>query len=199
MTWAVIPLLAIVYGLANHARGRGTLIGGRVACAAYGGISFALAALLVGFDPERAAIAAVSNTLGFYNWLVWGWGLYFAAFTGQWKEGEKEIGWIDHFCLWVFPFVTADRHWTNYARGTLGMALRGLYLIPLFLLIDPAGEHIISSYWWLALFGPLQGAIYAANRIAGAWIKEGTAWPELITGSMIGALSGTALWMIVNQ
>lgn len=199
MTWAAIPLLAIILGLANHARGRGTLIGGRWACAAIGGICIALVAILLGFPLERAVVVGVANTLGFYNWLVWGWGLYFAAFTGTWAQGETEVPWIDKFCLWFFPFVTADRHWTNYARGTLGMALRGVYLLPMFALVDPAGESIISPYWWLGLFGPLQGAIYAANRIAGVWKTEGTAWPELITGMLVGALSGTALWMIVNQ
>lgn len=191
MVLAAIPLLAILLGLANHARGRGTLIGGRWMCAACGGIGIGLVAALIGFEPLRAAGIAVSNTFGLYNWLMWGWGLYFAAFTGQWSH-EKEIGWIDYICLRLVPFVTSDKHWTNYVRGWLGMTLRGLYLIPMFMLFDPLGGKVIDPVWWIGIVGLLQGSVYSVNRL-GNLARLGTAWPELLMGALIGAASGCAL------
>jgi hypothetical protein len=195
--WAVPAILALIIGLANHARGRGTLLGGRVACAAYGGIGIGLCAFLIGFEPLRAIATSLSTSLGLYNWLCWGWGLYFAAFHGVWKLDEEDISWIDNICLWLVPFVQEERHWTNYARGMLGMALRGLYLLPMFFLIDPLHGLTSLHVWWLGLFGPVQGLIYAVNRIGGIWKREGTALPELLMGMTIGALAGTALVLIV--
>jgi hypothetical protein len=150
----------------------------------------------MGFDPLRAAVMGVANIFGFYNWLCWGWGLYFAAFTGQWKKDEEEISWIDDICLWLVPFQTAEKHASNYLRGWIGMTLRGVYLMPMFLLFDPLGEHAISPVWWLGFVGLMQGLIYSANRIGKVWQREGTAWPELLCGMLVGAASGTALLLL---
>lgn len=199
MMWPAIPLLALLLGLANHDRGRGTLPGGRIACAVIGGGGIGLTAALMGFPLQHAAAIAGATTLGFYNWLVWGWGLYFAAFTGTWKKDEEEIGWIDSVCMHFVPFVTESRHSSNYLRGWLGMTLRGLYLIPMFLLFDPLHGFTPNAVWLLGLLGPLQGVIYAANRIANIWQKEGTAYPELVMGALIGALSGAALVILAGE
>ena len=197
MIWPAIPLLAIVFGLANHARGRGTLIGGRWACAAYGGVSIGLVAVLLGFDVWRSLAISAATTLGFYNWLVWGWGLYFAAFTGKWPYGLKEIPWIDSVCFWLIPWRTGFAHWTNYVRGWIGMTLRGLYLIPMFILFDPLGG--ITPIWFFGIIGVLQGFIYSAARIGGVWRDTGTALPELLIGLLIGATAGGALIFLTTM
>lgn len=196
--WAAIPLLAIVFGLANHDRGRGTLPGGRIACALYGGISTGLVGALLGLPLAHAAGIAVAVSLGFFNWLVWGWGLYFSAFHGLWNKDEKEIGWIDYICLKLVPFVTSAKHKTNYIRGWIGMTLRGLYLIPMFIVFDPFALFTPNAVWLLGIFGLLQGTVYAANRLSETMYSEGTAYPELIMGLLIGALSGTALLLIAS-
>lgn len=198
MTWAIIPLLALLLGLANHDRGRGVLMGGRWMCAIIGGLGIGFGALLLGFEPLRALATAFSTTLGFYNWLVWGWGLYFAAFTWQWHSDETEVSWIDHVVLFLVPWKTDSVHWTNGLRGALGMALRGLYLIPMFLLIDPIHLFTLNHVWWLGLLGPIQGVLYAANHLK-IFEGNGTAYPELAMGMFIGALSGMALYLLQLQ
>lgn len=198
MAWAALPLLALLFGLANHSRGRGMLPGGRVACAVACGIATGCVASLVGFPLRHAATVAVVITLGTYNWLLWGWGLYFAAFTWRWTEGEKEVGWIDTVCLKLVPFRTADVHWTNGLRGVIGMALRGIYLIPMFLLLIPFCPIMWKSIWWLGLLGSVQGVIYAANRISNLYARAGTAYPELVVGMFVGTLSGFAVALLAS-
>jgi len=190
----VFTIMATAFCIANYLRGRGedapVKIGGRWGCVAIMGIATALCSWLMSYSSKDIAINGLNGVFGMYFFLVWGWGLYFASFTWQWRVGEEEIPWIDWVALKLVPFVTADVHWTNGLRGTIAFSIRALYLVLLFAIFSFSAW---KYSWSLLVFALLTGVIYASNRLGGMWKKYGTAVPEAITGLLLGVLAATAL------
>lgn len=136
----------------NRIRGGGVvqLSGGRTAACAGMGAAAGLLTL-------RLDVAFITAG-GLYLWAVLGWGLYFAAVTGQWRRGEVEIRIIDHLGLWLVPFVTETQHKSNYRRGIICFGTRALALsLPMFALLTWRGYDYALLCW--PLFG-LQGVVY---------------------------------------
>ena len=130
--------------------------------------------------PVGAAVA-----FGWYLWAVLGWGLYFAATNGEWREGEVEIKWIDKIGLRLFPFVTSARDASNFKRGAFCFGLRGLVMsLPMFLALAYLLGGVTLLLW--PLFA-LQGVVYF---LAGFWQrgKDPIATCEWAWGAVMGLI-----------
>lgn len=130
-------------------------------------------------------INGVAVALGYYLWALPGWGLYFAAATGQWNKDEVEVRFIDRIGLWLVPFITSQKNWSNYRRGVICMGLRGgIFSLPLF-----AALAFLVTPWALAVWSLffLQGVnYYVAGRILPNVNPIGLA--EWMWGACIGAM-----------
>lgn len=142
------------------------------------------------------AAAGVICAVLFGGWLVAvspGWGLYFAAWTGQWKQGETEIQWIDRIGFVMAPWVSEIDERSNRRRGRICFALRGAYYLPMFIGVAATNWYFIGWSWWLILSVACfwtDGVVYGIR-----WVEQGdnTRWCELIGGGVRGALVGAAL------
>ena len=106
-----------------------------------------------------AGVIAVIVFLGIWIWAIPGWGRYFASLHGRDTRKEEEIRFIDRIGIAVFP---DGDYWSNRKRGTLEMALRGLFLCPLFVVLS-----VMAWKWsFLLTFGSLlQGPVYFSTGI----------------------------------
>lgn len=179
--------LALIPACSFFNRIRGGLFpnftGGRI----FAAIAIGIACGLVAWNP----IIAGAVGLGYYLWALPGWGLYFAAATGQWRKDEVEVAFIDWIGLKLVPFITASTNWSNYRRGIICMGLRGgIFSFPLFLalgyLVSPA-----ALYVWPAFF--LQGVNY---YIAGKLVPIGNpiGLAEWLWGACIGVMLAVVFW-----
>lgn len=186
-------ILAIVFATINYIRGRGYIPAYEhvVASVAWGAAA-AIAAALHDYSIPYTVAVFLAVTIGMLIWMIgvikgWGgWGLYFAAWTWTWNPDDHEVSPIDWIGFKLVPFRTAAEHWTNGLRGTICMSLRGLYITPLFFMLDllPLGFFI----------GLAQGPVYAVMR----WLapaNKGTAYAEPTIAALIGLTVGYRLTM----
>lgn len=138
-------------------------------------------------------LIAVAVAAGYYAWAVLGWGLYFAAATGQWRKDEVEVAFIDRIGLWLVPFITPTTNWSNYRRGVICMGLRGgIFALPLFAVLYSLGYHAAA---FAAPVFFLQGVNYfIAGRIISTGNPIGLA--EWMWGAVIGATLAVTLNLI---
>lgn len=181
MTWA-----ALLFGLLNRARGTGHKA---LAFTGMGALAYA-ATLLTGHSIPEGLIAALAMGGWLAAGMASGWGRYFVAYTGWTKPlREREIGWIDATCDFLFGTDYATWHPRRVrAYGAVAFTLRAAYLYPPFLLlsvIDPAYPLI-----GLGVFSI--GAVYWLNQFAN-WPKYGTLVPEVAYGTVLGILFLTPL------
>jgi len=130
--------------------------------------------------------------LGIWLWSVLGWGKYYSAFTGEYNYKEKEFILADK----VTDYLYLKRIWSDYSVGMIGMAIRGLLILPLFVALSLiVGNSLVVLYG--VLCGFLQGLCYAAPRPFYGRIKRiidngGKTWnfaislAELLMGLNIG-------------
>lgn len=121
------------------------------------------------------ALFIIAGSLPFFDWwttlyvafgvLIWkyaggGHGKYFSAFLGNYNPYEKEVGWIDRFVNKVIDPRKNTAKW-NYARGTLGMSLTGVIVVPLVFMTG--GFTLQAALIGLGL-GLAKGIIYGVQR-----------------------------------
>lgn len=202
-------LLGITWGFINYIRGRGmipyashivaaflwadtAIIFAMLACMFSGHYGLILAWLMLGIF-----IGVLLWEIGTWLWFKGGWGLYFAAYHGQWNEGEVEVPWIDWIGFKLVPWVGAYDIPSNRRRGTICMALRGTYILALFAILAFL-LHDASIAWW-GLLGLLQGPAYGVMRwlpLVGRSLSEGTKWAE----PLIMFIYGTAVgWVLLTH
>ena len=146
-------------------------IANKTACAIYVGIL----SIFIFNDPIAGAIVA----LGFRSWSSMGWGKYFSAFNGRYQVKEKEFFLSD----WVSDAIYEDTN-NGYLAGTIGMALRGLLIAPLFLALS----LYFSTPLLLAIgtaCGLLQGFAYGIMRHVPE--TKAVTYAELLYGAIIAA------------
>jgi hypothetical protein len=163
MTMLTGAILVVAYALLNRARGNGlfemtasTLASRAVALSLMAGTSAYACSCT---DSESVAIYAIVIS-GMIFWCVWGWGKYCSAYHGRDNSKEQEIWWIDRlgYLFWPPSISTA----TNRVRGTFCMALRGMYLYPMFIAFSA-----MQGSTWPLLVGMgclLQGPVYGLMR-----------------------------------
>ena len=88
------------------------------------------------------------------------------------------------------PCFPDGDYWSNRKRGTLEMALRGLYLTPLFVVLS------VMAWKWsfvIALGSLLQGPVYVSTGI----VPESWRVPlaEVLWGGVMGAMVWLSLMM----
>lgn len=130
-------------------------------------------------DSSLQVLAAVAA--GMFLWSLPGWGKYFSAFHGRDDLAEKEVGWIDRLGYAVYPpSVSMAR---NRRRGTLCMALRGLYLYPMFVALAVVVDPLAAL---IGLGSLLQGFAYGIMRnVPERYAVTGA---ELTFGAIMGAM-----------
>ena len=149
------------------------------------------AALALGYSFENIFRLMITLAAGTAFWLVWGWGLYFSAFHGIWKQDEKEIGWIDWLGKKLVPWQAMTDYRRNRRRGTICMALRGLYIAPMFAVLAWQMGH--PAWGWLGLIGLAQGAAYGVMRHLSD-VSQGAKWAEPLIMFIFGVSTGFLLW-----
>jgi len=161
MMWIIYIALM---GAINTWRGRGYVPNSRYyAMALWGLLTGAVVHYLGIFDWQSSALVTLIVVAGSYVWLEQPWGQGFAAYTGVWEPRPNTVHWIENICLKLYPYPGAGLPDPKaYARGTLFMALRGLYIIPLFLgLAVFLGSPFVAL---LGLVGLMQGPSYGIMR-----------------------------------
>ena len=147
-----------------------------------GGVVFWL-----GYAPAVASVIGVIVFLGLWIWSAPGWGRYFSSLHGRDTRYEKEIEPIDRIGIAAFP---DGDYWSNRKRGTLEMALRGLFLFPCFLVLS------VAAWKWsflIALGGLLQGpAYFSSGMLPEQWRVP---FSEALWGGVIGLMVWLSLWM----
>jgi hypothetical protein len=213
MLWPSFIFLSIALGLIwagiGYVRDRGMIprAGHVVAAIAWALTGYGYSAL-VGYDLTHTILITCSIFLGMLVWqigllpkplsqmvgLTGGWGLYFSAYHGIWQEHEVECRAIDWVGKKVYPFTTSFDLGRNRARGTLCMALRGLYIAGLFFLLAYAIDDIDVA--WVSLVGILQGFAFGIMRNLPRWgryIGEGTMWAAPLIAFIYGTTTGLVL------
>lgn len=203
MAWAII--CAALFSYFNYIRGRGFIkydptpgvegdekgstLNRILACLGFTFASGFAAAMLGYSQSETIWVMGGSAPLWFFS-IVFGWGLYFAAFHGRWMPGSKKhTQWITKIGLWLIPFTRVNDLPRNRARGMLCMALRGLaYSLPVFAWIACTATPWALVVWPCML---LQGLIYWLNKYDNE--RHGTAYPEIASGALWGFLIGICL------
>lgn len=166
--------LALAFAALNCFRGRGIVPGDRwIACLGMG-----LAAGLYAWSWQIGLAVAV----GTFIWALPKWGAYFSAITGRISDA-KGIGWVDAIVDAVFPLPRRSPGWATWqirARGMLGMTLRSLYTLPLFVALAAltGNPHALLGsvvcllqgpcYWLVGCFGERKWSVAAAEILFGA-------------------------------
>jgi hypothetical protein len=184
---AVIMVLALAalnrlrgwdWGKPYTSKGVTSALSGAVA----GGIAFWL-----GYAPVVSGLIGLIVFLGLWIWSIPGWGRYFSSFGGHDTRREQEITWIDRIGVAVF---SDGDYWSNRKRGTLEMALRGLFLCPLFVVLS------VMAWKWsflLTLGSLLQGPVYFfAGVMPEKWRVP---CAEALCGAVMGFMVWLSLWM----
>ncbi len=170
--------VALAFAVINALRGKGWLgINGHIAAPILWAITAGLGDAALRDKLAEALVVGGVTGVGMFFWCVWGWGLYFASFSWRWNSGETEIRWIDWVSLHLIPMRTDEMDVTNGIRGTIAMALRGLYITPFFFMLGHVGLGIAV--------GLLQGIVYASAR----WVSptKPTEYAEPLYGLVIGS------------
>lgn len=180
----LILIVAALFAVINYVRGRGYLPFAEHIVAPFLWAFVATnAAHFLGYTPAYEAAIFTVVFGGLIVWMigVWkgwgGWGLYFASWTWIWNANDHEVPPIDWIGLKLVPFKTMAPHWTNGLRGTICMALRGLYITPLFFMLDLLP--------WGIIIGLSQGLVYGSMR----WLAPtaGTKYAEPTFAFIFGA------------
>lgn len=169
--------------IANYLRGRGIVA--KPYTSIFMGLSVGASVWTLGFPLLHTAIVTLIVAAGVFFWSLKGWGKYFSAIHGRDYESEKEIGWIDWIGYELIPALPEgeSRH-RNRIRGTIQMALRGLFLYPAF--IGLGLYHSPAAFGW-GLLSALQGPIYfLAGRIHGE--EKAVKMAEIYYGAVQGLL-----------
>lgn len=157
MGYLFILAFAAVWSAISYFRDLGRLpFNQHVTASILWGLTAGAAACLLPYSWSFVIAIALVTGLGMFAWVVSGWGLYFGSFDWTWHFLETEIKWIDAIGYWTVPFVTNDTHWTNGLRGVICMSLRGLYILPLFFMLQ-------MLPWGIAI-GLSQGIAYGSMR-----------------------------------
>lgn len=173
----------------NGFRGRGLVPGGRILACLGVGVAFGLLAWGDDTSFGRSALLGGVTALGVYFWAVWPWGTGFMAVTGRdartGTTSPRLTRLTEALCgTPPAPTPVQARHF-----GLVFMALRGLYLYPLF-----AALACLVTPWALpaGLGGALQGACY---RLVGCFPESprSVACAELLFGAVIGLLLALTL------
>lgn len=182
----MIPAIitSALFGIINYVRGRGMIpYAGHVVASLAWGLVVAAISPLYGFPLHYSIAIGITTFIGMLIWMVgvvpgWGgWGLYFASWTWVWNPNEKEVKPIDWIGKKLVPFKTMAPHWTNGLRGTICMGLRGLYITPLFFMLEalPLGIAV----------GLMQGIVYGSMH----WLApagKGTEYAEPVYAAIVG-------------
>jgi len=138
------------------------------------GIASAIYGGLATYGLTQDYIAGIIVTAGLWIWDMLGWGKYFAAFNGRYNRKEKEFKPADIF---------ADKISNGYLAGIVGMSIRGLMILPLFMgLAYYFSNPLIVGIG--VVVGLLQGPVYGLMRILPE--KYATTGAEPLMGALIG-------------
>jgi hypothetical protein len=182
-------VMILVFGVLNRLRGWewGKPYTSKGMTSAVSGAVAGGCAFWLGYGPVVSGLIAMVVFLGVWIWSIRGWGRFFSSFGGHDTRHEQESAWIDRMGIAVFP---EGDYWSNRKRGTLEMALRGLYLVPLFLVLS------VCAWKWsvlLGLGGLLQGPVYFATGIVPETWRVPLA--EAAWGGVMGFMVWLSLWM----
>jgi hypothetical protein len=160
-------IYAILMGAINTWRGRGYVASGRViAMVLWTLLSIWAAGAVGGYSWPHNLYLGLLIGAGIIYWLEHPWGQGFAAYTGVWEPRPNTVHWIENICLKVFPYPGQGKPDPKaYVRGTLFMALRGLYIAPLFVALAIVLQCPLIAL--AGLVGLMQGVAYGAMR----WVK----------------------------
>ena len=183
-------LLALSFACLNVFRGRAkdfhVPTGGRI-------IACTLMGIVAAFASANVVIG-LAVALGTFLWALNGWGKYFAAIHGRPSPANKvEVRWIDWTVDHLLPRKPRNPGWhVHYykARGTLGMALRGLHLYPLFIALAWLQSDTLPLF--VGLFAVLQGPCYYLAGLPKEH-KWSVAMAEAYFGVVIGMMIVTCI------
>lgn len=171
MTWLALITLLPAFNLLG---GRGLIPLGRIVFRAV------LMPLVVAWHFSFELDVLFSAFVGFLIWTVPGWGKYFAAWHGRYNPMEREQRWIDWVGEAVYPY-NGDKE-RNHIRGALCMGLRGLYLMPFFVMMTP--YSLYAPIIGMGMF--LQGLAYYVCRYVPE--RHAASVAEVLTGLLIAVL-----------
>jgi hypothetical protein len=177
MIQALVMILA--FAALNRLRGSDVPFTSKGITSAVSGLTAGACAFWLGYGPVVAGLIGVVVFLGIFIWSIPGWGRFFSSFHGRDTRKEEEIRFIDRIGIAVFPH---GDYWSNRKRGTLEMALRGLFLCPLFL--------VLGVVTWAGL---LQGPVYFSSGILPEPWR--VAFSEALWGGAMGLMVWLSLWM----
>ena len=178
-------LLALAFAALNRLRGWewGKPYTSKGMTSAVSGAVAGGCAFWMGYGSVVAGVIAMIVFLGLWIWAIPGHGRYFASFHGRDTRKEEEIRFIDRLGIAVFPH---GDYWSNRKRGTLEMALRGLFLFPCFLVLS------VAAWKWsfvIALGGLLQGPVYFSSGV----LPE--TWRVPLAEFAWGGVMGATVWL----
>lgn len=176
--------LGLFFAGINYIRGRGLIPkAGHVIASLLWAVVTLCVSTIIGYPGSYAISIGAVTFIGMLIWQIglwkgWGgWGLYFASWTWVWNPNQAEVPPIDWIGLKLVPFKTMAPHWTNGLRGTICMGLRGLYILPLF--------YLLQMFTIGVFIGLAQGLVYGSMR----WLApegKGTEYAEPVYGFLIG-------------
>lgn len=199
------PLLALIIipacALLNNLGGQSTLIPKpRLTCRIIGqGLMLGVGAMIYHYPWQEVIYYAAMAIVGVAAWAVWHWGSGFMAVNDSDRRDRRDYNnyaWIAHICDEAVGVRRGSllswrqlRYW-----GACYMAIRGLFILPLFLLLgvslmSPAGVAF-------GLLGGLQGTMYYYSRsVSAAEYKQGALigfmfWLTLFAQFLAGSYGG---------
>lgn len=189
-----VVLLAVTWAAINYVRGRGYLPAEHILAPLAWAATGSLFIGLHGASMDEWGLSYVAIFFGTLLWLVPPWGLFFSAYHGRWERWNPNatnwmIKWIVDLGYWLVPFVGTTDLPSNRERGTLCMALRGLYILPLFIMLGVLLDPRIAVCGFIGL---LQGPAYGVMRYLPN-IEQGTQYAEPLTMFIYGLTFGAVV------
>lgn len=176
-------ITALIFGLARAAHGSGYV--SRFVSVLIMAIAYGVHLAFAGNSFLDVAVAIFLALFGLWLGLLFGWGAFFASFTGNVQSTkEKEFApgeWVADVLQPLVETPADARRW-----GVAGMCVRFAMFTPLFVLL----ALWLGDYWllaWGAVAIVASGFVYGALRYS-HWLVEkyGTRAAEFVTLFLMG-------------